>query len=440
MLDERQRLHSAWQHKKVHLDQLIDLHFFLRDAKQIHTTSSTQEAALTNNDFGASVDEVATQVKKHDAFEKLVATQEERVVALQEHGAKLIQQNHFESPTIKQHLADVVARRMKVGQLCHVRRQKLDDSLLHAQFVRDVAEAETWIGEKQKRLQADVSQGEETASLEDKIKKLQKHQAFQAELSANQPRITNIKHQCDKLLAKKHASSRQIQSQWDTLLSSWKRLLQDADNYGQGLEEAQDILEFNSQIEKIEAWIRDKEMMVQAGEIGKDYEHCLALQRKLDDVDSDMRVDDARIKSIYTLADKLIRQGRSDTESVKNKRDKLSSKWHGLQGALGSYRERLGGALEVHGFNRDLDDTASRVAEKAVAMSSNDTGRDLAAVEQLKRKQETLERDMTAIDGKIKVMLNLLTLWHIFKNIVELTSSQINLYSKNIFQFLRTFQ
>lgn len=26
-------------------------------------------------------------------------------------------------------------------------------------------------------------------------------------------------------------------------------------------------------------------MMVQAGDVGRDYEHCLALQRKLDDVD-----------------------------------------------------------------------------------------------------------------------------------------------------------
>lgn len=386
----------------MHLDQLIDLHFFLRDAKQIYTTSSAQEAALSNTDYGTTVDEVASQVKKHEAFEKLVGTQEERVLALQEHGAKLVQQNHFETPTIKQHLADVVSRRMKINQLCQKRKQNLEECLLHAQFVRDVAEAESWIGEKQKRLHADVSHGEETASLEDKIKKLQKHQAFQAELSANQPRITNIKSECDKLLSKKHSSSKQIQSQWDNLLASWRRLLQEADNYGRGLEEAQDILEFNNQVEKIEAWIRDKEMMVQAGEIGKDYEHCFALQRKLDDVDSDMRVDDTRIKSIYTLADKLIRQGRSDTQ-VKNRRDKLSNKWHGLQGALSGYRERLGGALEVHSFNRDLDDTISRVAEKTAAMSSNDLGRDLNAVEQLKRKQDTLERDMTAIEGKIKV-------------------------------------
>jgi spectrin beta len=63
--------------------------------------------------------------------------------------------------------------------------------------------------------------------------------------------------------------------------------------------------------------------MVQAGDTGRDYEHCLALQRKLDDVDSDMRVDDSRVKSIRTLADRLIRQGHSDTRSVQQRRDNL---------------------------------------------------------------------------------------------------------------------
>nr|CAD7456119.1 unnamed protein product [Timema tahoe] len=51
LLEERQKLHGAWQHKKVHLDQLIDLHFFLRDAKQIDTISGSQEVGLGSNWF-----------------------------------------------------------------------------------------------------------------------------------------------------------------------------------------------------------------------------------------------------------------------------------------------------------------------------------------------------------------------------------------------------
>ncbi|XP_049846907.1 spectrin beta chain, non-erythrocytic 1 isoform X2 [Schistocerca gregaria] len=401
LLEERQRLHTAWQHKKVHLDQLIDLHFFLRDAKQIDTISSTQEAALASTDFGSTVEEVDAQLKKHDAFEKLLIAQEEKVLALQEHGDKLLAQNHFESGTIAKRLRDVVARRARVRDLCAARRHRLEEALLHAQFIRDVAEAESWIGEKQKKLEAEVSKGE-VNSIEDKIKKLQKHQAFQAELVAHETMIQQIREKGEMLLAKKHKASREIRSQLEHLLAAWRQLLKDSNNHGQGLEEAQDILEFNNQVEKIESWIRDKEMMVQAGDTGRDYEHCLELQRKLDDVDSDMRVDDSRMKSINVLAEKLIRQGRSDTRSVHQRRDDLNSKWRALQGSLSKYREKLAGALEVHAFNRDVDDTSQRVAEKAVAMSSEDVGRDLSAVEQLQRKHEELERDMIAIEDKLK--------------------------------------
>lgn len=140
LLEERQRLHTAWQHKKVHLDQLIDLHFFLRDAKQIDTLSSCQEVALAGTDSSVSVEEVDVALKKHEAFEKLLATQEEKVLALQEHGDKLLAQNHFESSAIARRLGEVVQRRAKVRDLCATRRQRLEDSLHHAQFVRDVAE------------------------------------------------------------------------------------------------------------------------------------------------------------------------------------------------------------------------------------------------------------------------------------------------------------
>jgi hypothetical protein len=140
LLDEHQCLHTAWQHKKVHLDQLIDLQFFLRDAKQIDALSSSQEVALASTDIGTSVDEVDVAVKKHGAFEKLLTTQEEKGSALQEHGDKLLAQNHFESGVIAHRLREVVQRRAKVHEMCAARKKKLEDVLHHAQFVRDVAE------------------------------------------------------------------------------------------------------------------------------------------------------------------------------------------------------------------------------------------------------------------------------------------------------------
>ncbi|XP_035225862.1 spectrin beta chain, non-erythrocytic 1-like isoform X1 [Stegodyphus dumicola] len=401
LLAVRGELHTAWHKKKIYLDQLCDLQCFLRDAKQLDTLSSQQEVYLSGSDMGNTVEEVDALVKKHEAFEKLLITQNEKLTALQEHGTKLLEQNHFDSDTIRTRMVEVTNRRTKVRDLSNVRRQKLADSFLHAQFKRDATEAEAWIEDKKKYLDAEQDMSQ-IASLEDKMRKLQKHQAFQAELSAHESNIQNIKQKGELLLSKNHENSTKIRLQLEKLLKQWNELLSSSTNLGRGLEEAQDILEFNNQAEKIEAWIRDKEMMVQAGDTGKDFEHCQALQRKLDDVDSDMRVDELRMKNINSLANKLIRQGRSDTQSVQQRQEELNKKWKALQGALELYREKLANASDVHAFNRDVDDTNDRINEKSLALHVEEETKDLQTVEACQRKLEATERDMTAIEAKLK--------------------------------------
>ncbi|XP_071037774.1 spectrin beta chain [Parasteatoda tepidariorum] len=401
LLGIRGDLHTAWHKKKIYLDQLCDLQCFLRDAKQLDTLSSQQEVYLSSSDVGNTVEEVDVLVKKHEAFEKLLATQNEKLISLQDHGEKLLQQNHFDCETIRTRMLEVTTRRSKVRDLSNLRRQKLADSLLYTQFTRDATEAEAWIADKKKSLESEQDMSQ-IASLEDKMRKLQKHQAFQAELSAHESNIQNIKQKGELLLSKNHESSSKVRQQLERLLKQWNELITSSTNLGRGLEEAQDILEFNNQAEKIEAWIRDKEMMVQAGDTGKDFEHCQALQRKLDDVDSDMRVDELRMKNINSLANKLIRQGRSDNQSVQQRQEELNRKWKALQGALELYRQKLSNASDVHGFNRDVDDTNDRINEKSLTLSVEEETKDLRSVEACQRKLETTERDITAIEAKLK--------------------------------------
>lgn len=337
-------------------------------------------------------------MKKHDAFEKLVHAQDERLEALVEFGDKLISQKHFESRQVAGKLASIQAKRMRMKQLCAEKREQLNDALLYAKFNRDIAETMNWISEKQKKLDADVKTGE-VISLEDKMKKLQKHQAFVAEVAANESRIKDIIKKGETLIAKRHRASKDIRTQLHKLQDAWNSLLRDVDLHGKGLEEAQDILDFNNQLEKIEAWIRDKELMIQAGDTGRDYEHCQELQRKLDDVDSDMRVDDTRVRNINLLADKLISKGHSD---VQQRRNNFVEKWQNLQGALEAYREKLARASEIHLYIRDVDDTYQRITEKLVALEVEDVIKDLNGIEALLRKQEAVESEIFAIEAKIR--------------------------------------
>jgi len=115
-----------------------------------------------------------------------------------------------------------------------------------------------------------------------------------------------------------------------------------------------------------------------------------------------MRFDESRIKAINALSDKVVRQGRSDARAVQQRRDALNQRWRALQGALDEYRQDLAGALEIHAFNRDVDDTEGRISEKTILLNAADEGKNLPQVEALQRRQEAIERDLTAIEGKLK--------------------------------------
>lgn len=54
---------------------------------------------------------------------------------------------------------------------------------------------------------------------------------------------------------------------------------------------------------------------------------------------------------------------------------------------------------------RDVDETISWIKEKEQLMASDDFGRDLASVQALLRKHEGLERDLAALEDKVRSFL-----------------------------------
>lgn len=81
-------------------------------------------------------------------------------------------------------------------------------------------------------------------------------------------------------------------------------------------------------------------------------------------------------------------------------------RWTQFQSKMDVYCKMLQAALEVHSFNSEVDETNARIQEKEISLSFCKVGisvENLAVVEQLLRKQDVLERDMSAIHQKLNV-------------------------------------
>ncbi|GFO34699.1 spectrin beta chain, non-erythrocytic 5-like, partial [Plakobranchus ocellatus] len=399
----RQRLQQTWLNQKDLYDQVYDLNIFLRDSDMLNATSASQEVFLNSSDLGGSVEQVEALMRRHKAFEKVLGTQDDKLNGILAHGQQLVDTEHFEAKNVKRTMAEISSRRKNIRLQSEARSKAFADSLLYQQFCRDEEETEHWIDERLKVAHEDDFK--DVTDLYDKMRKLQKHQAFHGEIVANTDKINSIQEMGETLIQRKHPAQDEIRQAIDRLSTKWHNLLTASSNRGKGLEEAKDILEFMEQVDKVLIWIRDKESLVSQNDLGRDYEHCLELQKKANNVESaGITVDEKRIKSINALADRLISQGRTDTLQVKEKRADMNLKWKNLQGALKDYKARLAAALEIHAFKRDVDDIQERINEKAALLSSEDVGKDLQQVEALQRKQEEIERDMTALQNQLEKM------------------------------------
>lgn len=73
-----------------------------------------QEAFLSNDDLGDSLDSVESLIKKHEDFEKSLAAQEEKINALDEFATKLIQGQHYAADDVSRRRTSLLNRRKQL--------------------------------------------------------------------------------------------------------------------------------------------------------------------------------------------------------------------------------------------------------------------------------------------------------------------------------------
>lgn len=114
-------------------------------------------------------------MKRQDTFEKLLASQDEKVGSVRSQAQRLVTEKHMDAPNVQQ-LAETLHKRWdSLLAAASRRRKRLEQALMQAKFHGDVREAELWIDDRQQVLQS-AEQLSSAAPLQEKMRHLQKHQ------------------------------------------------------------------------------------------------------------------------------------------------------------------------------------------------------------------------------------------------------------------------
>ncbi|XP_049273275.1 spectrin alpha chain isoform X2 [Rhipicephalus sanguineus] len=399
MTEARKELEKAWIARRVKVDQCLDLQLFYRDCEQAENWMASREAFLGSDDMGG--DNVEALIKKHEDFDKAISAQEEKIAALAALADKLVSSDHYAANDIKDKKDQVLNRWKHLKEALIEKRSKLGESQTLQQFSRDADEIENWIAEK---LQMAMDESyKDPANIQSKHKK---HQAFEAELAANADRIQAVLAMGQNLIDKRKCAGSEdaVQARLGSIADQWEHLTTKSSEKSMKLKEANKQRTFNAAVKDIDFWLGEVESLLKSEDSGKDLASVQNLTKKHQLVEADILAHEDRVKDLNALADSLVESGQFHSGPIQEKRSSINERYERLRTLAAYRRSQLHEANTLHQFFRDIADEESWIKEKKLLVGSDDYGRDLTGVQNLRKKHKRLDSELGAHEPAIQAV------------------------------------
>jgi spectrin alpha len=360
---------------------------------------SSREAFLKSDEVdNDSGDNVESLIKKHEDFDKAIGSQEEKIESLSTYADQLVASNNYASADIQDKREEVLSRWQKLKEALIEKRSKLGESQTLQQFSRDADEIENWMLEKLQLAEEETYK--DPANIQSKH---QKHQAFEAELAANADRIQSVLSMGQNLIERNKCAGSEdaVQQRLQSISEQWSTLSMKTTEKSMKLKEANRQRTFIAAVKDLDFWLGEVESLLNTDDVGKDLASVLNLMKKHQLVEADILSHEDRITDMNDQADSLINSGQFDGDDIEAKRQVINDRYAKVQGMAADRQSRLNEAITLHQFFRDIADEESWIKEKKLLVGSDDYGRDLTGVQNLKKKHKRLESELASHEPTI---------------------------------------
>ncbi|XP_031958587.1 uncharacterized protein LOC116441115 isoform X5 [Corvus moneduloides] len=159
----------------------------------------------------------------------------------------------------------------------------------------------------------------------------------------------------EQLMWRASPSAEAVRRQLLALQDQWQLLKQTAASQSKALGGLRSLQDFNRKAEQLEAWIKHKEEKPSLAALLQESPDKIQLTRRILDLKQEEQQFQNLHKELNSLAQKLEKQGRSESRNISARRKHLNKTWLRLQGTLKEHHEALQLALEVASFLQQAD-------------------------------------------------------------------------------------
>ncbi|XP_054610763.1 spectrin family protein isoform X1 [Dunckerocampus dactyliophorus] len=374
-----------------------EAHQFNRDLEDEILWVKERMPLATSTDHGKDLPTVQLLIKKNQTLQKEIQGHQPRIDDIHKRGKTQSQVDGERQCALEERLVELKDLWDQLIDETDKRHARLVEANRAQQFYADAAEAEAWMGEQELHMMSEEKAKDEQSALV----MVKKHESLEQALEDYAQTIHQLANSSRLMVTSEHPESDRItlrQAQVDKLYAGLKDL---AEERRGRLQERLRLTQLKREVDDLEQWIAEREVVAGSHELGQDYEHVTMLRDKFREFARDTStIGQERVDGVNGLADDLIESGHPENASVAEWKDGLNEAWADLLELIDTRTQMLAASYELHRFHQDAMEVLGRIKEKREALPS-DLGRDLNTVQHLHRQHNTFENDIQALSGQV---------------------------------------
>ncbi|XP_048477177.1 spectrin beta chain, non-erythrocytic 4-like, partial [Rhincodon typus] len=189
------------------------------------------------------------------------------------------------------------------------------------------------------------------------------------------------------------------QSQIDRLYVSLKDLAEERKGK---LEQYYWLFQLNREVDELEQWIAEREVIAGSPELGQDFEHVTLLLEKFTEFAHETGViGQERVNAVNQMIDELIDYGHMDAATIAEWKDGVSEAWAELLELIETRAQMLSASQELHKFFSDCKEVAGHIEEKHKQLPEVSIG-DSSSTFTLQRMLSSFEHDIQVLVTQVR--------------------------------------
>uniref|UniRef100_A0A8D2MFY1 Spectrin beta chain, non-erythrocytic 2 n=1 Tax=Zonotrichia albicollis TaxID=44394 RepID=A0A8D2MFY1_ZONAL len=278
------------------------------------------------------------------------------------------------------------------------RHRRLREAEEAQQYYLDADEAEAWVSEQELFMGPEEKPKDEESCL----MMLKRHVRQLRSIEDYGQTIKELAGRAQQLLSAGHPEGEQIIRLQGQVDKHYAGLKEAAEERRRRLENMSNLFQLKREVEELEQWIAERDVVASSPEMGQDLDHVMLLREKFREFARETgSVGQERVDRVNLTIEDLIDAGHIEAATIAEWKDGLNESWADLLELIDTRMQLLAASHDLHKYFYDGAELLSLIATRRQELPQ-DLGEDAGTVEAFHRMHNAFERDLQLLEAQVQ--------------------------------------